>query len=251
MVGSIGLSSPARAYTVFFGEDLNNSSYRPLAEYDKATQAEADFLSHLSGVGTATFETFATQTYSPLSLDFGEAGTATLNGHGVIKSIPEGSTNGYGRYAISQNNYWEANAAGNNFLVEFSEAVAAFGFYGVDLGDFGGELTLNLNLANGTQTAVKVPNTVGRYGSTDGSVLYFGLIADSVEEVFTSLSFDMTAPESGIMADIFAFDNMTVGSLSQVKHADGSQSQDVPEPASVLALFAVGTLATRIRKRIA
>ncbi|WP_035492452.1 PEP-CTERM sorting domain-containing protein [Baaleninema simplex] len=261
MSGAFGLATSARAFGIFFGEDLNHSATQPLTDYQNAQQAETEFLSHLVGVGTETFESFPLGTADPLSLDFGEAGTATLKGNGVINSVTEGTTNGYGRYGISKTNYWETNAAGNNFVVEFSQAVAAFGFYGVDLGDFGGELMLNLTLANGGQKSIAVPNTVGSYGNTDGSVLYFGAIADGADELFTSLSFNMTAPGTGMFADIFAFDNMTVGSLSQVKQdasddlvADApSQSnpspQEVPEPLSTIALFLVGAVGTRTMRR--
>ncbi|MGC9503040.1 PEP-CTERM sorting domain-containing protein [Baaleninema sp.] len=261
LTGAFGFASSAGAFSIFFGEDLNQSATQPLTEYRNALQAETDFLSNLVGVGTETFEGFPVATPDPITLDFGEAGTATLNGQGIMNAVVEGETNGYGRYGISKTNYWETNAAGNNFVVEFSQAVAAFGFYGVDLGDFGGELMLNLTLANGGETLIAVPNTVGSYGSTDGSVLYFGAIADSADELFTSLSFNMTAPGTGIFSDIFAFDNMTVGSLSQVKQESSGDvtdvaseptppTQDVPEPMSAIALLLVGAVGTRSLRKL-
>ena len=225
--GTIAVSSPAHAYRIFFGEDLNHSGSTPLSSFTNAQTAESNFLSGLVGVGTETFEGFAPGSSAPLNLSFPGAGTATLQGNGTIRSVTPGTTNGVGRYAISGSNFWEVDAGGN-FLVNFSQQVAAFGFYGVDIGDFGGQLTLNL-AAGGTKQ-VTVPNTIGSYASTDGSVLYYGLIAETFEEAFTSISFNMSTGEG----DYFAFDNMTIGSLEQVK--------PVPEPASTLGLLALGAM---------
>ncbi len=86
----------------------------------------------------------------------------------------------------------------------------AFGFYGIDIGDFGGQLVLNL-IGESTRQ-VTVSNTVGTYGSTDGSVLYFGIIANNPEEYFTSVLFHMSTGEG----DFFAFDNMTFGNIQNV-----------------------------------
>ena len=224
---TIALSSPAHAYRIFFGEDLNNSGLRPLSSFTNAKTAEANFLSGLVGVGTETFEGFTPGSRGSLNLSFPGAGTATLQGNGNISSVTPGTTNRVGRYAISGSKFWEVDAGGN-FLVNFSQRVAAFGFYGVDLGDFGGQLTLNLS--GGGTKQVTVPNTIGSSGSTDGSVLYYGLIAETPEEAFTSISFKMSTGQG----DVFAFDNMTIGSLEQVKPA--------PEPASTLGLLALGAM---------
>ena len=74
-------------------------------------------------------------------------------------------------------------------------------------------------------TILTVNNTVGSGGSTDGSVLFFGIVAESAAEEFTQASF-LTTTGGG---DVFAFDDMTVGSLAQV----------VPEPMT-LATLGVG-----------
>ena len=216
--------SQANAYMTFFGEDLHNSASTPLASTPNASAAEAAFLANLTGVGTENFETFANGTGQPLALDFGAAGMATLSGGGgSISQTAPGTTNGNGRYATSGSNYWEVVAGGsNNFVVTMTEDIAAFGFYGIDIGDFGGQL--ELELSNGDM--LTVPNTVGSGGSTDGSVLFFGVIAESGSELFNSVSF-LTSTGGG---DVFAFDDLTIGSLEQVS---------VAEP-TTLALLAIG-----------
>ncbi|MGY9057339.1 MAG: PEP-CTERM sorting domain-containing protein [Alphaproteobacteria bacterium] len=230
MIGSA--ASSASAFTTFFGEDISNSASTPLASFPNATAAEAQFLSSLTGVGTETFESFADNTGGPLNLNFPGAGMATMSGgNGRINSVPVGSTNSVGRYGVSGTNYWEVAAGGTgNFTVNFSEPVTAFGFYGIDIGDFGGQVELVLNDVNNTRLTVN--NTIGSSGSTDGSVLFFGLIAEIGAEQFTSISFETTTGQG----DYFAFENLTVGFLSQVT------TTAVPEP-SIIALLGVGFVA--------
>ena len=216
---AIGVTAPTHAYTIFFGEDLNDSYDTPLSSLPNAQTAAANFLSRLTETGIETFDSFAPITASPLTLTFPGGKTATLNGSGSIYSVTPGRTNGVGRYAISGSNYWEANAESGHFSITFNQKVAAFGFYGIDIGDFGGQLVLTLGGDSNRQ--VTVPNTIGSYGSTDGSVLYFGIIANNPDEYFTSVLFNMSTGEG----DFFGFDNMTFGNIEQVP---------IPLPSSTL-----------------
>lgn len=219
----LAVSAPAQAYRMFLGEDLNSNPWAPAANLTNSQAAEAAFLSNLTGVGTETFESQITGTNNLLNVSFPGAGTATLSGNGRISSVPVGWTNGVGRYAVSGTQFWEVDAGGR-FTINFSQQVGAFGFYGVDIGDFGGQLTLTLAGASTTKQ-VTVNNTIGSSGSTDGSVLFFGIIAETMEEAFSSVSFSMSTGQG----DVFAFDNMTVGGLSQVKTPEPSP-QPSPEP---------------------
>jgi hypothetical protein len=56
-----------------------------------------------------------------------------------------------------------------DFVVTGSSAVAAFGFWGIDIGDFGGQLTLELRNGATVLDTLTVPNTAGSGGRTDGS----------------------------------------------------------------------------------
>jgi len=218
-VASTVLSGAAFAAPVtFFGEDLYNTNTE--IAHPNADAAQAAFLATLVGVGTETFDTASTPVGStpPIALTFPGAGTATLNGGGQVVAGDDGA----GRYAISGTQYY--NASNGNFSISFSSAIAAFGFYGVDIGDYGGLLSLQLTDTGGNVSNLNIPMTAGSGGSTNGSVLYFGFYDLTTQ--YTNISF--VNPSGG--ADVFAFDDMTIGSLQQVR--------PTPEPGA-LALVGI------------
>ena len=191
------------AATEYFGEDLGLGENTRLASWPNATAAEAEFLSHLSGVGTEDFESFTDGATAPLSIDFGATGNATIYGSGEIEAVPSG-TNGFGRYPTSGDNYWEVD---QTFYIEFTQPIAAFGFYGTDIGDFNGQIVVEL--VNGGNRTYTIPNTVNGPG---GSVLFYGIIEDDPALQFTRVNFGNTAAGT----DVFAFDDFTIGTLEQV-----------------------------------
>ena len=215
---------------VFSGQDIHNTN--TLLANPNSDAAHNAFIASLSGVGTESFESFAPGSTPPINLTFPGAGTATLTGTGV--TVNNGPDSG-GRYAISGSQYIVLNT-GNNFTVTFGSNVAAFGFYGIDLGDYGGTLSLTLTDKNNVVSSLAVPYVTGVGGSTNGSVNYFGFY-DTTDQ-YKSIVFNNNQTAS----DTFGFDNLTIGSAQQVVPVG------VPEPGT-LALLSASVLGFGITAR--
>jgi hypothetical protein len=238
ILATLAGAAPLSAQTTYFGFD-NDGSNLSRASLTNANLARNQFMSLLNGVGAETFEGFSRGTNSPLGLSFLGAGTATLTGSGCVSDITwsacsnpvdnsNGQTNGFGRYAISGSNYYEVNA--EDFRIDFSQAVAAFGFYGVDIGEFGGTLGLRFYSGNTLLDTQPIGYSVG-----DGSTFYFGYV--NALNPFTAVEFVL----GGSSSDVFAFDDMTIGSREQLT---------VPEPTSAaLVLTGLGMLGVIMARR--
>lgn len=226
-----GAFAPAQAFTIFFGEDTGaNIGVNPIPN---SIAAEASFRSNLTGTGTETFDSFANGA-TPASINFPGIGTAGFVGSGSVVT----GASGAGRFPISGTNYYQPGSG--TFTVTFAAPVAAFGFYGTDIGDFNGQITLGL-VGTTVPTTLTVPNTVN---GPNGSALYYGFIAQNAGETFTSVTFGNTAAGT----DVFGFDNLTVGSLSQVVPPNGTTA--VPEPFTIIGTLIGGTAAVRMRKKL-
>ncbi len=216
-------SLPVFADTVtFFGQDINTLGDPNTATPTNSNAAHNQFFSNLTGVQTQTFESYSAFTFLPLTVSFGTAGNATLTDPSGGSFIESGN-DGAGRFPISGTQYLETGA-GSGFVISFSAPVSSFGFYGTDIGDFGGVLSLALGGAN-PETLI-VPATPGSDGSTSGSVLYFGFY--DMTNTFTSITFNNSGSGG---TDIFGFDDFSIGSQSQI-----TPTSPTPEPASLMLL---------------
>jgi MYXO-CTERM domain-containing protein len=236
VVSNVQAQCPVGSFC-FFGTDANGTA-GSRATNVQSQSAHDNFFLQLVGVGTEDFEGFAAGTSNPL-LNFVGAGTAQLSGGGQVRSQGSG-TDGNGRYPVSGTNYYEATSAsggGATFTIDFASPVAAFGFFGVDIGDFGSQLSLVFTLVGGGTASWQLPYVANSI--RDGSLLYAGFIN---ETGFTSVAFDGTSS-----ADVFAFDDMTIGNLQQVIIPTST-----PEPGTmalaVTGLLGLAGIARRRRK---
>lgn len=213
----------------FFGEDPNATGGTPIP-HPVSDSTQASFFTHLNDPGTETLDGFAPGT-TTVDANFNNGVTATLSG-GEIQN-----TSSAGRFAISSPNYYSTNTS--SFGINFSSGISAFGFYGTDIGDFGGALTLTLTDAANNVSTLAVPAAEGSGGSQpeNGSVLYFGFY-DSAD-TYKSISFNNSST-----SDVFGFDNFTVGTAQQIVPVP----VPVPEPAA-LAVLGTGLLSLGLVRR--
>lgn len=225
VLAAAAMALPALAQAapiIYFGEA--NPAAPPFTVAGAPVTARSAFLATLSGVSSESFETFALGA-DPASLTFnGSAGliTATLLGDGIIENNAGGAGSGgnaFGRFATHGTQYYETNSG---FGMTFSEAVGAFGFYGTDIGDFSGQLTITLVRSGGGSQTLTVNHS---NPSQNGALLFWG-VTDAANP-FTGVQFATT---NG--TDFFGFDQMVVGDPRQV-------TGGIPE-ASTWAMLIVG-----------
>ena len=241
---ALGAARGAQAVSLtFFGEDIGSGDGTGirLLSTPQADAAQASFLASLvSGFSTEGFDGFSPGT--PLAalpaLTFSQPSgsvTATLTGPGFVAAeLAPQTANASGQYPISPHNYIStasapATLASLALSLTFSQPQSAFGFYGVDIGDFNGQVALDFGLAAGGMLRVDVPHTQAAPG---GSALYFARI--DTDHPFTSVTFLST---TGL--DNLAFDNFTIASGSQVISSGlptPGVGQPVPEPNTFILL---------------
>lgn len=222
-------TSANAAVELFFGENLTPGG----AVSGDPVTARDSFYDRLLGTSVEDFESFFAGA-TPANLTFaGSAGdiTASFTGAGEV----QGPFSGVGRFATSGQRWYETSAG---LSINFSSEVAAFGFYGTDIGDFNGQLSVILTRAGGTETLL-VPHTLN---APDGSLLFFGII--DTANPFTAIEFGTTTGQ-----DFFGFDDLTIGDIRQVTPTPG-----IPEPATwamLIAGFGLVGLAARRRTVLA
>lgn len=192
-------SASAQAYVVHFGEDLAG------AGTNHAQAAETSFLTSLSGnVYHEDFESFAYGPYNNLALTFDSSFSANLMSGTTNTGVNSARD---GRFSVGDESrkYWQAPESLSSFVIRFTQPISAFGFYGIDIGDWGAQLSVRLS--NGQ--VFDLGHSLGESGSTNSSLLYFGLQASSLSETFDSVEFYSTVSDSRT-TDYFGFDKMTV-----------------------------------------
>ncbi len=193
--GALGLSSASAA--TYFGQDLNADPDNT-ATWVNASSARSNFIAALDTYGEQDFESFANGTVPPIALDFapGSSVTADIVNAGIVNDFRD-----RGRFNTTAGgtNYYQVITP-SDFRVDFSEDVAAFGFYGTDIGDFDGQLSIQFLDEGGN---VLFSEDVGASNAPNENLLFYGIVSDVA---FRSVAFTATGGYDG-----FGFDDMIVG----------------------------------------
>jgi hypothetical protein len=152
--------------------------------------------------------------------------------------------------------------AGSLFTVTFSTPVTAFGFYMTDAGDWGGQLSLEIDRALGGTAPFLVPNTLFSGSVQSGGAVFVGLVATEVANAISAVRFRLIDTNGGIAPEPlpgaasilyeFGFDDMMVASIpGAVLGSIVRPPTAIPLPAGAWLLLGglgmLGTLARRNR----
>jgi hypothetical protein len=252
---AIGFALPAQALSLYTGYDENpaDGTVLPLASRVNSTAAFNQYLGNLTGVTTESFETTAVGTpindlapiLSGVTSDFvyttDAAGTTSV-GSGATASVQKanatsGLTNS-GTFPTDGKQGISINST-NFFKIKFGNPLAAFSFWGTDLGDNKNALTVILRNA-GVQVGSQSINYLGT-NAGDSSVFFFGAIAQNAAEQFDEVQLLSSITGS----DAIGIDQLTVGTAAQLTP---QSSNAVPTPALLPGLIALAAGARRRSK---
>lgn len=182
---------------VFFGEDLNTTETEVLEAYPHTDLARTEFRSDFGNVLVEDFEDFRPGEF-PHTLTFGTI-TANLSVDEGLVTIRDANLNG--TYASSGSKFLLRESGAGDFRLSFSQPLLGFGFFGTDIGDLGGQLTVNIRYVDGSTLEMVVPHGLA---IDSGSALFFGIT--NTERLFDEVEFSI----SGNLSDGYGFDDFVV-----------------------------------------
>lgn len=222
LAGLLSAAVADAAPITFFGQDAGpGSEDTRLGSRPGSDGAQTLFFNALSSKTTLSLEGLGNDTtVVPFTLG-AVNGNLTGGPAAGTTSLNAPSTDGSGGYPISGNVLWVSEAS--TFSITLDGPVTAIGFYGIDIGDAGGQLTVSLS--NGS--VFTVPHTITPDGENTGGVLYFGVT--DLASPFNAITFGNSL--SGPTGERFNFDDFTVG-----RAKEDVNLAHTPEPATLLLL---------------
>lgn len=231
-VAMLFIAGSAQAAPTFYAEDVGTgNSFVPMApgSWINSIAKQTQFLTHLTGVGIESFEDVVGGS-APGTRTFNGTVNATFTGSMTVLDLPYPATNGFGAFPTDGDKVLEAFT--NEFEITFDKEIVAFGFMGIDIGDFNGQITLTT--VDGVSTDYVFPAVVPTRGT---GVLFFGVI--DVDNPFDKITIQNSSTDP-VFGDIFGFDEMIIAEDYQVV---------IPAPGAIL-LGGLGTgLVSWLRRR--
>ncbi len=218
-VAMIVSSSAALAAPVtYYGMDQNPGGTVPVG--GNAATARGNFLSGLTSVGNENFSSFSNNQSAPLTLSFpGSSGNLSATLSAIGGTVIATNSNPVGQFSTSPSMHLDAGF-GSTLSIDFLlNPISAFGFYGTDISDSGGDLVVSLTDTLNNVTNFNIIQNAG--GVNNGNVLFWGFI--DTGKTYTKVSIRNTSS-----SDRFGFDDMVIG--------DRGQINQVPEPGALLLL---------------
>lgn len=204
-VAFVGATGPVTGYTVYEGENTGAAGDISGVVGDPPA-ARAAFMARLTGVSVEDFES-----YNPGSVDrqFQER-PVTRNGTTMQINSDYGSA---GTYFVvvtwSGSGRFNTTSGGEQLLdncvasaaypitITFTTPIAAFGWYLTDLGDFSGQISMELTKSGGGTVSFDIDHTLG---AANGSLYFWGFV-DQID-TYTQVKVLCSSSE-----DIFGIDD--------------------------------------------
>jgi hypothetical protein len=187
---------------IFFGEDLNHSPPNPMSTHPESDAARKNFFSFLKGKNIEAFDGMSNTDHGDgFSFNYGNV----IYIDGKLTDELE-----FGIYPISGSKFLRCTTIEGAFLgVEFSAPIAAFGFYGLSMGQRDDQFQLRTSDTSGKTSTFEIMNTID---SPAGSVLYWAII--DTEVPIAKAEFINAKPVGGMAV---GFDNFTTATKNQIK----------------------------------
>ncbi len=216
MMPAIAMAAPL----VYFGEDLGLGEHARLDSTPNADHARNQFGGLILEGAMESFESFAPGTYAwtydsgagtwtpgntlPFANTIGSPSTpisGTIYADtGTVIEVPTG-TNGFGRYPTDGDKLFHTKAETVTF--DFGREVYAFGFDGIDVGDFGGQLSVSTYYGDTLLQTLSIAHVLESMG---GDVFFWGIV--DKDSPFTKIVLNNS---NGI--DVIGLDRIIVGTL--------------------------------------
>lgn len=211
-VGTVSGAVPA--FTVYEAEDTAPGG----VVTSGPAAARSAFMARLTVSGVIDWESYSDETVLTSLTPACNGVTLTLSdpaefGNVVQADAYQGifnTTSGGSKFAQITCAYDDGNLADFDFRIDFSTAIAAFGAYITDPGDYGGQFQMVLEKSGGGTTAVDITHTVG---GASGNLVFWGFV-DDTGQTYTALTIRVS--NGNTTPDAIALDDVVVATAAQL-----------------------------------